>query len=62
MLLLAATLTISYCPKNVSGLVFDKSNLRHHQQNQATNPRVIVSILCVELGAVCNFTGIELTF
>jgi len=58
ILLLAAALTISYCPKNVSALIFDKSNLQRHQQNQATNQRVIVSILYVDLGDVCNFCGI----
>jgi len=59
ILLLAAALSI-YCPENVSALIFDKSNLRHHQQNQATNQTPIVSILCMDLGDVCNFCGIEL--
>jgi len=60
ILLLAAALAMSYCPKTVSALIFDKSNLHHHQQHQATDQRVIVSILCMDLGDVCNFCGIEL--
>jgi hypothetical protein len=60
MLLSAVTLTISYCPKKVSALIIDKSNLEYHQHNQPTNRRITVSILSMELSDVYIFRGIKL--
>ena len=60
VLLSAGMLTISYCPKNVSALSFDKFNVGYQQHNQPTNRRAVVSTLCVELSDVCILSGIEL--